>query len=211
VTLFIGNNNPKGQAAVRSLLAGLGRPIAAPQGTLRGFRDRDVVPLPPPFGPRGVFNFDSPEYDLFPSLLGVHSVAVKVGFELRLATYSLAVLARLGSGYGPRTARWLDLPGRLFRGLGCSGAAIMTELFFPDATSAPAALAGPRDGQRMAALPCAFVARALADGTASVRGAATAYDCLGADALVERIASEGFTLYTAERGSATHWEREKGG
>jgi len=198
VTLFIGNHNPKGQAAVRSLVAGLGRPIAAPQGTLYGFRDREVVPLPPPFGPRDVFNFDSPEYDLFPTLLGVRSVAVKVGFELRLATYALALLARLGSGYGPRTARWLELPGRLFRGLGCSGAAIMTELFFPDGSSARATLAGARDGQRMAALPCAFVARALAEGTALVRGAATAYDCLGAAPLLERIESEGFELTIAE-------------
>ncbi len=155
MTLFIGNHNPKGQAAVRSLVGGLGRPIAAPQGTLRGFRDREVVPLPFPFGLRGVFNFDSPEYDLFPALLGVRAVAVKVGFELRPATYFLALLARLGSGYGLRTVRWLEVPGRLFRGFGCSGAAIMTELFYPDGTAARAALVGQCDGQRMAALPCA--------------------------------------------------------
>ena len=70
VTLFIGNNNPKGQAAVWSLVEGLGETIAAPQGTLYGFCDREVVQLPAPFGRRGVFNFESPEYDLFPSLLG---------------------------------------------------------------------------------------------------------------------------------------------
>src|SRR2546429_154331 len=69
VTLFIGNDNPKGAAAMGTFLAGLARPIAAPQGRLRGYRDRAVVPLPPPFGPRGVFNFDGPEYDLFPELL----------------------------------------------------------------------------------------------------------------------------------------------
>ena len=34
-TLFIGNDNVKGGAAVASLLRQLGRPIAAPQGTLR--------------------------------------------------------------------------------------------------------------------------------------------------------------------------------
>src|SRR5439155_1483536 len=65
VTLFIGNQNPKGEAAVRSLLAGLGRPIRTAEGTVRGFRDREVVALPAPFGRRGVFNFEAPEYDLF--------------------------------------------------------------------------------------------------------------------------------------------------
>jgi hypothetical protein len=195
VTLFIGNDNPKGWAAVRSLLAGLGRPIAAPQGTLRGFRDREVVPLPPPFGRRAVFNFDSPEYDMFPALLGVRSVSVKVGCELRLVTYTFALLARLGSGYGPRTARLLDLPGRALRRLGYSGGAVMTELFFPDGGTRRAALVGRRDGQRMAALPCAFVARALVEGTATVRGAATAYECLGAAGLLEKLTAEGFELH----------------
>ena len=108
VTLFIGNNNPKGEAAVRSLLAGLGRPITAPQGVLRGFRDREVVPLPAPFGRRGVFNFDAPEYDLFPALLGARAVSVKVGFELRPATYAFALLAlfaRTTGAYGPSARR----------------------------------------------------------------------------------------------------------
>jgi hypothetical protein len=199
VTLFIGNDNPKGAAAVGSLLAGLGRPIAAPQGALRGFRDREVVPLPPPFGRRAVFNFDSPEYDLFPTLLGVRSVSVKVGFELRLATYSFALLALLGSGYGPRTARLLELPGQAFRRFGCSGGAVMTELFFPDGSARRAALAGRRDGQRMAALPCALVAGALAEGRVTVRGAATAYECLGAAELLERLRGEGFELQVSPR------------
>ena len=194
VTLFIGNNNPKGHAAVRSMLAGVGRPIAAPQGTVRGFRDREIVPLPAPFGRRAVFNFDSPEYDLFPALLGVRSVSVKLGFELRLATYTFAVLAALGSGYGFRTARLLDLPGRMFQRLGCSGAAIMTELFYADGSTRRATMLGRTDGQRMAALPCAVVAHALADGSATIRGAATAYECLGAERLLEQLTAAGFEL-----------------
>src|SRR5262249_4487876 len=105
VTLFIGNANPKGTAAVGSLLAGLRRPIAAPQGTLLGFHDREVVPLPTPFGRRGVFNFEALEYDLLPALLATSAVTVKVGFELRLATYGFALLARLGCGHGSFLAR----------------------------------------------------------------------------------------------------------
>jgi hypothetical protein len=202
VTLFVGNDNPKGAAAIRSVLGGLGRPIEAPQGTLRGFRDPEVVPLPPPFGRRAVCNFDTPEYDLFPDLLGVRSVSVKLGFELRLVTFAFAALALLGSGYGPRTIRLLDLPGRALRCFGCSGGAVMTELFFADGSTRRAALVARRDGQRMAALPCAMVARALAEGRVAVSGAATAYECLGAAELLERLTGEGFELHWSPRPSA---------
>jgi len=196
VTLFIGNRNPKGRAAVRSLLAGLGRPIAAPQGTLLGFHDQEVVPLPPPFGRRGVFNFDAPEYDLFPALLGARAVTVKVGFELRSATYGFALLARLGHAYGARMARVLELPGRLSAWLGCSGGAVMAELFLSDGSVRRAALIGRRDGQRMAALPCALVARALCEAARVRPGTATAYDFLGAGPLLAKLVDAGFELHT---------------
>jgi len=196
VTLVIGNNNPKGYAAVRSLLAGVGRPIATPQGTLFGFRNREVVSLPPPFGRRGVFTFDSPEYDLFPSLLGARAVTVHVGFELRLATYSVALLARLGSGYGPMVTRLLGLPGHALSWLGCSGGAVMSELFFRGGLARRAALVARRDGQRMAALPCALAARALRETDGQIRGAVTAYEFLGARPLLEELVRAGFELYT---------------
>lgn len=195
VTLFIGNDNPKGAAAVASLLTGLGQPIAAPQGTLRGFHDREVVPLPPPFGPRGVFNFESPEYDLFPARLGASAVAVKVGFELRLATYGFALLARTGAGRWPWLRRLLTLPERALRGIGCSGGAVMSELFLADGTVRRAAVAGRVDGQRMAALPCALVARSLARGGGEACGVLTAYDLLGADTLLGDLQRAGFALY----------------
>lgn len=193
VTLFIGNDNPKGHAAIASMVAGVGRRIAAPQGTLRGFRDREVVPLPPPFGPRPVFNFDSPEYDEFPHLLGVRSVTVKLGFELRTVTYAFALLARLPLRYGARSARLLGLPGGLVRGIGTSGAAVMCELFSADTTVRRAAVVARHDGQRMAALPCAYVVRALLDG-ATIQGAATAYEVLGADRLLDLLVADGYEL-----------------
>jgi hypothetical protein len=195
VTLFIGNANPKGAAASASFLRTLGQPIAAPQGTLLGFRDREVVPLPPPFGRRAVFNFDGPEYDLFPALLGVRAVSVKVGFELRLVTYAFAFLARLGLRYGRRTAALLAGPGRLLSRLGCSGGAVLTELFFAGGKVRRAAVAGARDGQRLAALPCALVAHALTQGRARARGALTAYEYLGAAELLRAVAGQGFELY----------------
>jgi short subunit dehydrogenase-like uncharacterized protein len=195
VTLFIGNDNPKGAAAVASLVGGLGRPIAAPQGELRGFRDREIVPLPPPFGPRPVFNFDSPDYDLLPALVGVRSVSVKVGFELRPATYAFAALARLPFRYGRRTACVLDLPGRLVRGVGSSGGAVMAELLFAAGTERRAALVARQDGQRVAALPAAYAAQALATARPLPRGAVTASDLLGAEELLARLVGDGFELH----------------
>jgi hypothetical protein len=194
VTLFIGNRNPKGQAAVRSLLGGLGRPIAAPQGMLRGFHDGEVVPLPSPFGCRTVFNFDSPDYDLLPGLVGARSVLVKVGFELRSATAVFALLARLGTGYGACTARLLEFPAWVFHRVGCSGGAVMTEFRRTDGSWVRATMLARGDGQRMVALPCALVARELAKGPVIHHGAATAYEFLGATALLDALVHAGFEL-----------------
>jgi hypothetical protein len=195
VTLFVGNDNAKGEAAVLSVLTGIGRPIAAPQGIVLGFRDREVVPLPAPFGRRGVFNFDAPDYDLFPALLGARAVSVKLGFELRLATYGFALLARLGSGYGKRTARLIARTGGPLRLFGCSGGAVMTELFLSDGRVRRAALAARQQGQRMAALPCALAARALAATGGGPCGAMTAYEFLGAAPLLDAQVAEGFELH----------------
>jgi hypothetical protein len=193
VTLFIGNDNPKGEAAVRSAVAVLGRPIAAPQGTLRGFADREVVALPPPFGRRAVYNFDGAEYDLFPALLGVKTVIVKVGFEMRLATRTFALLGRLSSGYGTGTTRVLTGLGRLAGKTGHKGGAVLVELGWPDGIVRRASLVGD---QRMAALPCALVATALATGDCARPGAVTAYEVMGHRALLQAMAACGF--------SATH-------
>jgi Saccharopine dehydrogenase NADP binding domain len=192
VTLFVGNDNPKGSAAVRSVVEGLGRPIAAPQGTEHGFRGRRVVTLPEPFGRQVVFHFDTPEYDLFPDLLGVRSVSVLLGFELRPVTHLFALLAALGVGRD--WTDWLLRPAALGRGVGCSGGAVMSELFWPDGTTRRASLSGRADGQRMAALPAALVAAALATGVGGARGAVTAYDYLGGRTLLAGLTAEGFEL-----------------
>lgn len=194
VTLFIGNRNPKRRGAIASLVGTLGKPIRAPQGVLRGFRDREAVPLPQPFGRRAVFNFDSPEYDLFPELLGVRSVSVKVGFELRLATYGFALLALLGREYGSKTLDLLEWLGGSMGWVGTSGGAVMTELFYDDGTTRRAALVARRHGQRMACLPCALVARALCTAEPQPAGAMTAYELLGAERLLRELAGYGFKL-----------------
>ena len=190
VTLFIGNNNPKGRAAVASLVQGLGRPIAAPQGMLRAGGGREFVSLPPPFGRRLVFNFDSPDYDL----LDVPIITVKVGFELGLCTLGLSLLAHSGLRFGRRVSDLLANAGNWLKGIGCSGGAVLVEAFFLNGENQRAAVVSPNDGQRMAALPCALVVKALLDGT-SFRGAGTAYELLGADRLLNEMAAAGFDVW----------------
>jgi hypothetical protein len=194
VTLFIGNQNPKGRSALESLVRILGQPLQTPQGPVLGFRDREVVVLPPPFGRRGVFNFDSPEYDLFPDLLGARAVSVKVGFDLRSATYGFALLAVLGWNW-PCLVPWLQRIGTAMGWFGSSGGAVMTELFSGDGSRRCAALVARKDGQRMAALPCALAVRALCEGKRFEAGAMTAYEFLGADLLLNMLVAEGFELH----------------
>jgi saccharopine dehydrogenase-like NADP-dependent oxidoreductase len=194
VTLFIGNRNPKGSAAVTAASAQLGRRFAAPQGTLRGFTGREVVRLPPPFGTRGVYDFESPDLDLLPALTGAREVRVKVGFESRLATAAFAGLARLGPQLGSRLARSLSPFAGFLSWFGHSGGAVQVELFAPDGCRAAASIAGERDGQRMAALPAAFVAEGLCGGSLTARGVLTAYELFGAPALLERLSAAGYEL-----------------
>lgn len=197
VTLFIGNRNPKGEAAVRSASAQLGRPFQAPQGKLVGLRGPERVEIPPPFGPRTVHDFDSPEYDLFPDLIGAREIRVKVGFEARMASASFAILARLGPRIGGGLTHAITPFARLASGFGHSGGSVLVELFAPAGARASASIGGPREGQRMAALPAAFVAHDLYTGSLNHQGAKTAYEALGAEPLLRRLAVEGFELAEA--------------
>ncbi|MEA2601506.1 MAG: hypothetical protein QOF89_2498 [Acidobacteriota bacterium] len=199
ITLFIGNRNPKGEAAVRSAAAQLGRTFPAPQGLLRGLAGREIVDLPPPFGKRAVHDWESPELDLFPILLGAREVRVKVGFESRLANGTAATLARCGPRIGGALLRAFTPLARVLSRFGHSGGFVKVELQAPDGTAASAALGGAEDGQRMAALPAAFVAQGLHEGTVTSRGVVTAWEALGAGALIERLMVAGYGLVTASK------------
>src|SRR5262249_28813919 len=97
--------------------------------------------------------------------------------------------------FGSRTTRLLQVPGFLLRRLGSSGAAIMCELFYPDGSTRQAAIVALHDGQRMAALPCALIARALAQGQVTCHGAATAYEFRGSAALLKALVAGGCKLH----------------
>jgi short subunit dehydrogenase-like uncharacterized protein len=195
LTLFIGNDNAKGGAAIASLLRQLGRPIAAPQGTLRAGGGRVRVPLPAPLGPRTACDFDGPEHDLLPELLGVTHVEVKVGFELPLLTRALGFLGRWRLPAGERAARWLARLGNATRRAGSSAGAVMAELEWADGASQRAALVAERDGQRLAALPCVLAVEALLRGRAAA-GALLPHEVLGAKSLLQALSRDGATLHT---------------
>lgn len=194
VSLLVGNNNPKGIAAITSLLRTLGQPIRAPQGTLRGFRDRLPVTFPPPFGSRRNYTAESPEYDVFPDLLGVSSVRVGFCFELAISNWLMSTLARLPFRYGRQTGRFLAAISAPFRRLGCSGGAVMTHLTFDDGSSRSGTVLAREGGQRMAAMPAVLAVEALLRG-ASRPGSGTAYDLLGADRLLDEMKQRGFEVH----------------
>jgi len=194
VTLFIGNRNPKGEAAVRSAAAQLGKIFPAPQGPLRGLAGREIVDLPPHFGARAVHDWESPELDLFPVLLGAREVRVKVGFESRLANSSVAALARLGPRLGGALLGAFTPIARVLSRFGHSGGFVKVELWAAGGAAASAAIGGANDGQRMAALPAAFVALGIYEGSVATRGVVTAWEALGAEPLIDRLVEAGYEL-----------------
>jgi hypothetical protein len=193
-TLFIGNDNAKGRAAIESLLRQLGRPIAAPQGTLRAGGGCVRIALPAPAGPRTACDFDGPEHDVLPELLGVAHVEVKVAFELALATRAIGLFGRLRLRPGARAARWMARLGNATRGIGTSSGAVMVELTWPDGRSRRAALVAREHGQRLAALPCVIAVEAVMRGGVP-GGALLPHEVLGAEALVHALAQDGADLH----------------
>jgi hypothetical protein len=194
ITLFIGNDNPKGAAAVRSAARLLGKAIDAPQGVLRGFRDAETVSLPPPFGRRTVLNFESPDYDLLPEQIGAASVVVKVGFELRLATAMFAAFAATAPRLGTYLLPKLIALNPLTRGIGSSGGVVMVEQFDAQGSRSAASAVAVEHGQRMAVLPAVYATLRLFDNKPASRGATTAYELLGAEALLAALQADGVSV-----------------
>lgn len=191
VTLFIGNDNAKSATAILSVARGVGREIRAPQGRLHGFRDRERVRLPAPFGLRNAYAFESPDYDLLPETVGVTSVSVLVGFESALGGRLLSLLPRLSRSGSARVAAALSRLGALFRS-GSSGGTVVVDLFWPDGRASRAGLHAVREGQRLAALPAALAACALETDPAVRRGVTTVAELIGVDEFLAAVTAAGF-------------------
>ena len=197
VTLYIGAANPKGAASVRAMVERLGRGMQTADGMQPGFGDPRTIPLPAPFGPRTAYTFDGPEHDLLPALLGVSAVDVRVGFELPLANAGFALLARTGAHWGRRTATILARLATLAPAIGTSGGAVLVELEWSDGRRASRALVATEGGQRMAALPCAVVAHALATGVAPAVGVRAPTEVVPGTELLRALEAAGLRVVAA--------------
>ncbi|MBP9891359.1 MAG: saccharopine dehydrogenase NADP-binding domain-containing protein [Planctomycetes bacterium] len=191
-SLFIGNRNPKGFAAIRSAVGMIGAPIEAPQGTIKGWSNFERVELPAPFGARRLLNAQAPDYDVMARLLGAKHVTVKAGFELRISNLLFRCMAACGPIWGATTARILWLAGMPLGWLGRSGGAIVVELFYASHTRRGYA-SGGTGAQKLAAWPAVLAARALCAGEVK-RGCVTAFEALGARELLVGLQEAGFEV-----------------
>ena len=111
VDLYIGSHRARGVGALAAALRCAGRPLAP---NVYGWSGRQRVVFPPSIGLRRLYNFDAPDYDLFPDLFAVRPdrVRVRLGFELDIVNrvlWILGLLRRIGF-------RW-RYRGPLIRGL----------------------------------------------------------------------------------------------
>ncbi len=130
VAVFIGSHRARGVGALAAALRCTGRPLAR---NIYGWSGRQRPRFPPPVGKRPVYNFDAPDYDLFPVLFGVRQdrIRVRMGFELDIVNRVLAILGllrRLGWRWrykSPLITLLLGMSAPL-RALGEDGGALQT-------------------------------------------------------------------------------------
>ncbi|MHB1057060.1 MAG: saccharopine dehydrogenase family protein [Rhodanobacter sp.] len=201
-----GNRTPRGDATVAAILGYCGRP-------LRLWRDgrwqhghgwmgtrRQAFP----FGRRWVGLCDVPDLGLFPARYpGVRDVAFRAGLELKrlhFGTLAAAWLVRLGlirdlARHAPRLRRISEW----FLDAGSDVGGMVVELAGCDAQGRPLRLrwslsAAAGHGPQIPATPAVVLARKLADGELSVRGA---MPCMGLFTLDEALAAlDGFAIVT---------------
>lgn len=147
ITLFIGNRNAKGTAAIARVLRG-------------GLRD--LRPVSFPFGRYRAYRFRSPDAALLRAELGIEA-ETRVAFEWQAAGRALALGERLTRGLNPdqllRIVGALALLAAPFGRFGTDRGCLQAELWDAGGAGARAALISR--GQRLAALPCALALEAL--------------------------------------------------
>jgi saccharopine dehydrogenase-like NADP-dependent oxidoreductase len=201
-----GNRTPRGDATVAAILGYCGRPV-------RLWRDGRwqhghgwmlTRHQQFPFGRRWAGLCDVPDLELFPARYpGVQSVLFRAGLELRrlhFGTLAAAWLVRLGlvrdlARHAPRLRRLSEW----FLDAGSDVGGMVVELSGRDAQGQPLRLrwslsAAAGDGPQIPATPAVVLARKLADGELSVRGA---MPCMGLFTLDEALAAlAGFAIET---------------
>lgn len=201
-----GNRTPRGDATVAAILGYCGRPLRLWRDGRwqcgRGWMSTRRQAFP--FGRRWVGLCDVPDLELFPSRYpGVREVAFRAGLELRrlhFGTLAAAWLVRLGvirdlARHAPRLRRISEW----FLGAGSDVGGMVVELAGRDTQGELLRLrwsltAAAGDGPQIPATPAVVLARKLADGDLSGRGA---MPCMGLLTLDEaQAALTGFAIET---------------
>jgi len=94
IAFYIGSHRARGVGALAAAVRGTGRPLAR---YVYGWSGRQRADFPAPIGRRKVYNFDAPDYDLFPALftLPPDRIRVRLGFDRDLVNRGLAALGLL--------------------------------------------------------------------------------------------------------------------
>jgi len=176
VTLYIGNRNSKGTAAIASALAA-------------GFRDPIRVDLP--VGRRRAYKFRSPDSALFRRELGITTefrVALEWGPAGRVIAGAGRLWARLGDSARASLARALSATALPFGRFGEEGGCVQVEEWDDEGRRVTVSILGD---QRMAILPCAFAVEDLLAGRRDVAGVRSPADWLSPVEWTKRLRGRG--------------------
>ncbi|WEN15889.1 saccharopine dehydrogenase NADP-binding domain-containing protein [Rhodanobacter sp. AS-Z3] len=201
-----GNRTPRGDATVAAILGYCGRPVKLwrdgrwQQGHGWMLTRRAVFP----FGRRWVGLCDVPDLELFPVRYpGVRTVVFRAGLELKLlhfGTLAAAWLVRLGVVRNlARHATRLRRLSEWFLAAGSDVGGMQVALSGRDAQGQSLTLrwslrAAAGDGPQIPATPAVVLARKLADGSLSSKGA---MPCMGLFTLEEALSAlDGFAIDT---------------
>ncbi len=94
IAFYIGSHRARGVGALAAAVRSTGRPLAR---HVYGWSGRQRADFPAPIGRRKVYNFDAPDYDLFPDLFDMRPdrIRVRMGFDRDLVNRGLAGLGLL--------------------------------------------------------------------------------------------------------------------
>lgn len=184
LTLFIGNRNSRGTAAISSAVAS-------------GFQD--PMPTDLPSGPNLAYRFPSVDETLLREELGLQ-VEFRVAFEWRLTPRVLAlahrVALRVDAPGRVRLARLLRAVSWPLSFLGSDIGCLKAEVLSASETGRTCTLVGR--GQRLAVLPCLLAIEALADGEVRERGCVRPAVWLPPEEFVQRLEARGIEFSSEE-------------
>jgi saccharopine dehydrogenase-like NADP-dependent oxidoreductase len=195
ISIAPGQQTPRGVATLEAVLSYCGKPFSAWEHgcwqTVHGWQDMHRFRYPD-FGARWLARCDVPDLQLFPQrYAGVQRVRFDAGLELALAQWALWVLAtlvRMGLiDNASRYARILQTWGRHFDGMGNDTGGMHVGLCGVDREGRPARVdwhlvARRGHGPEIPCIPAIVLARKLAAGTLTARGA---MPCMGLMTLAE--------------------------